>query len=96
MKKVLFATTALVATAGMAAAEVTMSGQARFGLYYDGEDTSLDQRFRLTFTGITESDNGVKFEARVRIETNENSTRQLGGCEQSNLTNSRKLRSSFK
>ncbi|NIY96528.1 porin, partial [Salipiger sp. HF18] len=31
MKKILFATTALVATAGIASAEVTLSGQAEMG-----------------------------------------------------------------
>jgi outer membrane protein OmpU len=34
MKKILFATTALIATAGMAAAEVRLSGYGRFGLDY--------------------------------------------------------------
>ncbi len=37
MKKVLFATTALIATAGMAAADVTFSGDSRFGLKHTGE-----------------------------------------------------------
>lgn len=37
MKKVLFATTALVATAGVAAADVTLSGSAEMGIY--GGDT---------------------------------------------------------
>ena len=35
MKKVLFATTALVATAGVAAADVTLSGSGRFGVVYN-------------------------------------------------------------
>ena len=35
MKKVLFATTALIATASMAAAEVRISGYGRFGLDYN-------------------------------------------------------------
>ena len=35
MKKILFATTALIATAGVAAAEVTVGGNARFGVGYD-------------------------------------------------------------
>ena len=35
MKKVLFATTALVATAGVAAADVTFGGLGRFGIRYD-------------------------------------------------------------
>ncbi len=39
MKKILFATTALIATASMAAAEVKISGYGRFGLdYNDGND----------------------------------------------------------
>ncbi len=75
MKKILFATSALVATAGMAAADVTMGGYGRFGIYYNEgltkNETRLDQRFRLTITGVTESDSGVKFEARIRFQTDD-------------------------
>jgi outer membrane protein OmpU len=74
MKKILFATTALVATASVAAAELAMSGSARFGVTYNedrAEDTQLEQRMRLNFTGIAETDGGVKFEARIRLEANE-------------------------
>lgn len=80
MKKILIATTALVATSSIAAAELAMSGSARFGLTYeenrndDGtplEETSLEQRIRINFTGIAETDSGVKFEARIRLESNE-------------------------
>lgn len=75
MKKVLFATTALIATAGVAAAEVTLGGFGRFGLYYDEgfdrNDTRLEQRFRLTITGLTETDAGVKFEGRIRFQTDD-------------------------
>jgi outer membrane protein OmpU len=73
MKKVLFATTALVATAGMAAADVSFGGFGRFGMIYkdaDGSDstTHIEQRFRLTVTGTATSDNGLEFEGRIRIE----------------------------
>tara|TARA_R110000850_G_scaffold39087_15_gene101744 strand:- start:723 stop:1676 length:954 start_codon:yes stop_codon:yes gene_type:complete len=86
MKKVLFATTALVATAGVAAADVTFGGYGRFGVMYssaagpngiaqtygdDGTgDSSLDitSRFRLQIDATAESDAGVTFGARVRIE----------------------------
>ena len=75
MKKILFATSALVATAGMAAADVTMGGYGRFGIYYNEgatkNETRLEQRFRLTITGVTESDSGVKFEARIRFQTDD-------------------------
>mmetsp|Transcript_116 Transcript_116/g.339 ORF Transcript_116/g.339 Transcript_116/m.339 type:complete len:301 (-) Transcript_116:1360-2262(-) len=75
MKKVLFATTALVATAGMAAADVSFGGFGRFGLFYDegaADETRIEQRFRLTITGTAESDNGVEFEGRIRFQTDDN------------------------
>jgi outer membrane protein OmpU len=84
MKKVLFATTALIATAGMAAAEVRISGYGRFGLDYneanDGRvvggvaggavlsETSITSRLRLQFDMSTESDAGVTFGARFRAQ----------------------------
>lgn len=74
MKKILFASTALVATASVAAAELAVSGSARFGLTYEenrAQETQLEQRIRINFTGIAETDAGVKFEARIRLESNE-------------------------
>ncbi|WP_299349550.1 porin [uncultured Shimia sp.] len=72
MKKVLFATTALVATAGVAAADVTFGGLGRFGvLYNEGNPTdewSLTSRFRLIVTGTAESDNGLSFGAQIRYQ----------------------------
>lgn len=81
MKKILFATSALIATAGMAAAEaeVTFGGYGRFGLVYDegatgtDKETRLEQRFRLNITATTTTDAGVKFEGRVQLETNDDS-----------------------
>jgi len=78
MKKVLFATTALIATAGMASADITWGGFGRFGVVHNegnaANETYLTQRMRLTVTGTTESDAGVKFEGRMRIESNEDAT----------------------
>ncbi|MEO1364805.1 MAG: porin, partial [Pseudomonadota bacterium] len=79
MKKVLFATTALIATTGMAAAEVTFGGFGRFGLLYvEGNDatpgndeTRIEQRFRLTATGTATADNGLEFEGRIRWQTDD-------------------------
>ncbi len=108
MKKVLFASTALIATAGVAAAEsgVNFSGYGRFGVGYledrsfstttviegtfttaggavvtdptvtaavEGTDTILVSRFRLNIDGFTETDGGVRFEGRVRLQADENS-----------------------
>lgn len=71
MKKVLFATTALVATAGVAAADVTFGGYGRFGLLYvenAPNELSVTSRFRLQIDATAESDAGVTFGARVRIQ----------------------------
>ncbi len=72
MKKLLIATTALVATAGVAAAEVTLGGSGRFGVVYvdDGSDsdTSLSYRMRINIDGSTETDSGIKFGGRIRLQ----------------------------
>ena len=81
MKKVLFATTALVATAGVAAADVTFGGYGRFGVLYnstagadnifdtadDVSSSNITSRFRLQITATAESDMGVSFGAMTRI-----------------------------
>ncbi|SEO86290.1 outer membrane protein OmpU [Salinihabitans flavidus] len=73
MKKVLFATTALIATAGMAAAEVSLSGYGRMGVRYDdsaaGSSTLLYNRFRLQVDVKTEADNGLTFGGRIRAQS---------------------------
>jgi outer membrane protein OmpU len=82
MKKILFASTALVATAGMAAAELTWSGSGRLGVVYTEDaanDTVLDHRFRLTVNGVTETDGGVKFEGRIRWQADDGADNQAGG-----------------
>ncbi|KIN74711.1 porin [Sulfitobacter guttiformis] len=74
MKKVLFATTALVATASVAAADVTFSGYGRFGIAYISDngtgdsDTNVTSRFRLQIDATAESDAGVTIGARARIQ----------------------------
>ena len=61
MKKILLATTMLVGTAGFAAAEVTLSGSAVFGLGYDesiavGNDTYSVMETYLTATAAEWAD----------------------------------------
>ncbi len=75
MKKVLFLTTALVASASMAAADVRLSGYGRFGLDYNDANsntatgsTTLTSRLRLQFDMSTETDGGVTFGARFRMQ----------------------------
>ena len=96
MKKILIATSALVATAGMSAAqELNVSGSARFGIVYQEDatttvggntsaagqisDTRIEQRMRINLQGVTETDAGVKFEARFRLESNEDVDNSIAG-----------------
>lgn len=85
MKKVLFATTALVATAGVAAADVTFGGYGRFGvMYMDPEvgdsSTDITSRFRLQIDATAETDAGVVVGARVRIQQNEGERGMTNGA----------------
>jgi outer membrane protein OmpU len=59
MKKVLFATTALIALAGAAQAEVTLSGDARLGFIYDGDDTVGTSRARVKFSAESTTNSGL-------------------------------------
>jgi outer membrane protein OmpU len=93
MKKILLASSALIATAGVAAAELSIKGSARFGLAYNEgasmkdykkdsleiNELRIEQRMRVNFTGIAETDSGVKFEARIRLEANESADNSISG-----------------
>lgn len=74
MKKLLWASTALLGFAGMAAADVTISGSGRFGLVYTddgtpgGDDTVLSHRLRFNIDASTDTDAGVKFGGRIRLQ----------------------------
>lgn len=80
MKKLLIASTALVATTSVAAADITFSGYGRWGILYeddraDGEleDTRLESRYRLNIDTSTETDGGIRFAARIRVQADDNS-----------------------
>jgi len=78
MKKALLASTALVLSAGVAVADVTVSGDGRMGvLYYDddiknayGDDTNyaFTSRIRIIFTASGETDGGLVFGGSVRAD----------------------------
>ena len=79
MKKVLLATTMFVAGASIAAAEVTLSGDARMGITSTAFDNTLTpstneggarftSRARVTFTLSGESDSGLSFGATFRAD----------------------------
>ncbi|MFN3936052.1 MAG: porin [Gemmobacter sp.] len=93
MKKVLLATTAVALSAGVAAAEVKLSGDARFGLMYNSDPTvgdfnfvstgqtsktRLEKRATINIDGSTVSDGGVTFGTRIRLRSEERSANAAG------------------
>jgi outer membrane protein OmpU len=71
MKKILLATTVLVAGASVAGAEVTLSGDARMGIAKAAtlnSDAQFSSRARLKFTMSGETDNGLSFGASFRAD----------------------------
>lgn len=78
MKKVLFATSALVAFSGAAFAEVAVTGDARIGMVYDSAATdgkggttgafNVVNRARVKFTMTGESDAGLSYGASFRAD----------------------------
>lgn len=74
MKKALIASTALVLSAGVAAADVKLSGFARTGLDFvenragDTQETQIQSRVRLNVLATTSTDQGVDFGARLRFQ----------------------------
>ena len=71
MKNLLIATTALVATAGFAAADVTLSGAARFGIVHNDAnatgETEVHNRMTININGSVETDTGVEFFGYMRV-----------------------------
>jgi outer membrane protein OmpU len=69
MKKILFATSALVATAGFASAEVALSGYAEMGIQGGNEvETQFHHDFDVTFNLSGESDTGLSFGATIDLD----------------------------
>ena len=64
----LLATTALTLSAGVAAADVALSGNARMGVVYDGEDFGFNSRLRVQFTLSGETDGGLAFGGSIRAD----------------------------
>lgn len=78
MKKLLLASTALVATAGFAAADVAITGSAEIGIKSSaGEDrTEFHQDVDVRFSMTGESDNGISFGATIDLD---DTAQQTGG-----------------
>jgi outer membrane protein OmpU len=93
MKKLLLATSILAGTAGVAAAEITLSGDARMG-FLDGfvypedfdntnptgdDDLGFTSRARVAFTFSGETDGGLSFGAGFRADNSSNAANGTAG-----------------
>lgn len=78
MKKLLIATSALVALTGAASAEVALTGDGRMGLIWDGEDAQFASRARVRFNLSGETDSGLSFGGAFRVDQ-ENYSASPGG-----------------
>ena len=69
MSKYILASTALVMSAGIAAAEVSVGGDGRMGVKStEGGDVEFSSRVRISFTGSGETDNGLTFGGSIRAD----------------------------
>jgi outer membrane protein OmpU len=69
MKKVLLASTALVLSAGVAAADVSVGGDGRMGIVsINGADAAFTSRVRISFSASGETDGGLAFGGSIRAD----------------------------
>jgi outer membrane protein OmpU len=75
MKKLLLASTALVLSAGIAAADVTVGGSGRMGIVKDfgtaavpNPDMAFTSRIRISFAASGETDGGLTFGGSIRAD----------------------------
>ena len=69
MKKVLLASTALVLSAGVAAADVSVGGDGRMGIVsLNGADAGFTSRIRISFSASGETDGGLSFGGSIRAD----------------------------
>jgi outer membrane protein OmpU len=81
MKKLLIASTALVATAGMAAADISMSGYAEIGMTDNGGAVGMEMHsdMDVTFKLSGASDNGLTFGATIDLDEVSGGIASTGG-----------------
>ncbi len=67
MKKLLYSSAVLIASCGMAAAQVSVGGDASVGIKYDGKDTSIHHNVDLELALSGQTDGGLSFGAEMTI-----------------------------
>jgi outer membrane protein OmpU len=82
MKKIILATTALVATAGVASADISLNAAANFGVKYNGatDATTVHNELDFGISATGESDNGVAFGASIDLDTQSDDSATTAGA----------------
>jgi len=88
MKKLLIASTALVATAGIAAADMSMSGYAEIGMRDGGSTVGLEMHsdMDIGFKLSGASDNGLTFGASIDLDEVSGGINSTGGSQAINVS----------
>lgn len=80
MKNVLLASTALVLTAGIASADIAVTGEANMGLKYNGTTTTVHNEIDFNIVGTGETDGGVAFGASVDLDASSDDSANTTGA----------------
>ena len=94
MKKVLFATTALIATAGVASADIDLSGGANFGLLSNGTagaELQIYNNASVTATMTSATDNGLEFGASLTFRKGDDVDLDVGDLGKNDSDNDGKI-----
>jgi len=79
MKKILLASTALVATAGFAAAEISWSGSANMGMKYsDNGTTQVHDEIDIGMAATGETDGGIGWKVEMGIDSDNTDASRSG------------------
>jgi outer membrane protein OmpU len=82
MKKILLASTALVATTGFAAAEMSWSGSANMGMKYsDNGITQLHNEIDLGMSATGETDGGLAWKVEMGLDSNVTNSVNAGAAD---------------
>jgi len=82
MKKILLASTALVATTGFAAAEMSWSGSANMGMTYsDNGTTKVHTEIDLGMAATGETDGGIGWKVEMGLDSNTTDSTQAGAAD---------------
>ena len=82
MKKILLATTALVATAGFAAAEISWSGSANMGVKYsDNGTTQVHDEIDIGMAAAGETDGGIGWKVEMGIDSTNTDASRTGAID---------------